>query len=53
MPGHSEKTVTVAFRIPVELHDIIQQRLSRKPGRWANVNEYVKGRFIYDAKRKH
>ncbi|KKL84052.1 hypothetical protein LCGC14_1968570 [marine sediment metagenome] len=53
MPGHSDKTVTIAFRIPVELHELILQRIAKRPGKWATVNEYVKGRFIKDVKRKH
>ena len=53
MPGHSSKTVPVNFRIPVELHDIITKRIEKKPGRWVNVNEYIKQRAIYDAQRKH
>ena len=53
MPGHSGKTHPIAFRIPIELHEAITKRIAKKPGRWANVNEYAKERFIYDAQRKH
>ena len=53
MPGHSDKTVTIAFRIPVELHELILQRIAKRPGKWASVNEYIKKRSIKDVKRKH
>ena len=53
MPNQSSKTVPVMFRIPIELYGIIQKRVAKKLGRWANVNEYAKERFIYDASRKH
>ena len=53
MPNQSSKTVPVNFRIPIDLYEIIQKRLEKKPGKWVNVNEYAKERFIYDASRPH
>ncbi len=53
MPGHSKKTVPIAFRIPVELHELILQRIAKRPGKWVSVNEYIKERSIKDVKRKH
>ena len=53
MSGTSSTTVPVNFRIPVELYDIIQKRLAKRPGKWANVNVYIKQRVIFDAQRKH
>ena len=53
MSGTSSKTVPVMFRISVDLYDKLTKRVARKPGRWNNVNEYAKERFIKDANRKH
>ena len=53
MPGTSSVTVPVNFRIPVALYDKIQKRIAKRPGKWVNVNEYARRRFIYDADRKH
>jgi|GEM_PF-6418604 len=53
MPNQSSVTVPVNFRIPIDLHGKIQKRIEKRPGRWKNVNEYCKERFIYDASRKH
>jgi len=43
----------ITFRIPIDLYEIIQRRVGKKPGRWINVNDYIKERCIYDAKRPH
>jgi len=53
MPGHSAKTVVVQFRIPVDLYVKLEKRVEKRLGRWQNVNQYCRERFIYDASRKH
>ena len=53
MPGKSSKTVPVNFRITVELAETIQKRIAKRSGKWANVNDYARRRFIYDVNRPH
>lgn len=53
MPGYSNKTAPVSFRIPIELHAIILRRIQGKRSHWATVNEYIKERVIKDTQRKH
>jgi len=53
MPGHSEKTEPVAFRLPIEVYGKILKRVQSKRSRYTTVAEYLKQRIIYDATRKH
>ena len=53
MPNQSSKTIPVNFRISTELYGTIQKRIAKRPGRWLNVNEYIKQRTIFDSQRKH
>ena len=41
------KTVPIAFRVPIEVYEVLNRRASGK------VNSYVKKRVIYDTLRKH
>ena len=53
MSGTSSVTVPVNFRIPKELAEKIQRRIDKRPGKWSNINQYCRERFIYDVQRKH
>uniref|UniRef100_A0A6M3JLI8 Uncharacterized protein n=1 Tax=viral metagenome TaxID=1070528 RepID=A0A6M3JLI8_9ZZZZ len=50
MPGYSNKTVTVSFRVPVEIYTKLVKRANRKR---LGVNEYIKDKILYDVNRKH
>ena len=53
MHGYSDKTVPVAFRLPAEVHTLIEKRIKGKRSRHQTVNQYIKDRVIYDLTRKH
>lgn len=50
MANQSKLTVPVAFRLPVEYLDLLKSR-AKKQG--LSLSDYVKGKIIYDALRKH
>ena len=50
MPNNSSRTVAVAFRIPVEVYNILLRR-SEKKG--IKVGNYLAKRVEYDTLRKH
>lgn len=53
MHGYSDKTVPVSFRLPAEVHALIEKRIGGKRSRHQTVNQYIKDRVIYDIKRSH
>jgi len=52
MPGESNKTRTITFRVPVEVYNILERRVSGKRSRHNTVNSYVRSRVIYDTLRR-
>ena len=50
MPNNSSRTVAVAFRIPVEVYNILKRR---SVNRGIKVSEYLAKRVEYDTLRKH
>jgi Zn/Cd-binding protein ZinT len=53
MAGKSKKTVVVGFRIPNDVHEVLQRRIKGKKSRWGSVAEYLQDRIIYDVTRQH
>ena len=52
MPNTSKKTKPFAFRLPIEVVKILENRVAKRHGRWISVGDYLKDRIIYDALRK-
>lgn len=50
MPNTSSKTKVVAYRVLVEVYDIIERRAKNQS---KSVGDYMKARAIYDVTRKH
>lgn len=51
--GTSSKTKIVAFRLPVDVYNVLQRRIDGARTHWESVGEYLQDRIIYDVTRKH
>jgi len=49
MPGHSNTTKLIAFRIPNNVYAIVERRAKKQK---IKVSEYIKAFIIYDAMRR-
>ncbi len=51
MSGSSSRTRIVAYRLPVELYKVLEERC--KKNRWETPPLYLRDRAICDINRKH
>ncbi len=53
MAGTSTKTRIVAFRLPLDVLEILERRVGGEKSHWDSVAAYLQERIIYDVRRPH
>ena len=52
MPNVSNRTKIIAFRVPIDVYNVLERRVQGKRNKHDCVNSYVRSRVIYDTLRR-